>query len=99
MIVFIDYILKYFKNKDEHESHLRMALQDLEEQYIYAKFSKCEFWLRSVAFHGHIFSGNGVEVIQKKTDVVRNWTTPLTPTDIWSFLCLSGYYRRFVDGF
>nr|XP_019068167.1 uncharacterized protein LOC109119709 [Solanum lycopersicum] len=76
-----------------------MAFQVLKEHQLYGKFSKCEFWLRSISFLGHIISGDGVEVDSKKTDAVRNWPTPLTPTDIRSFLGLAGYYRRFLDGF
>ena len=62
VIVFIDDILIYSKNEDEHESHLRLALQILKKHQLYAKFSKCEFWLRSIAFLGHIISSDGVEV-------------------------------------
>ena len=74
--------------------HLRLALQVLYEHQLYSKFSNCGFWLRSISFLGHIISGDGVEVDSKKTDAVRNWPTPLTPTDIRSFLGLGGYYRR-----
>ena len=73
MIVFIDDILLYSKNEDEHESHLRLALQDLNEHQLHSKFNKCEFWLRLVHCLGHIICGDGVEVYQKKTDAVRNW--------------------------
>ena len=74
-------------------------MQVLKDHQLYAKFSKCEFWLRSVTFLGHIVSSKGIEVDPKKTDVVKGWPRPLTPTDIRSFLGLAGYYRRFVEGF
>ena len=99
VIVFTDDILIYSKNEDEHKSHLTLSLQVLKVHQLYAKFSNCEFWLRSVSFLGHIISGDGVEVDLKKTDAVRNWPIPLTPIDIRSFLGLVSYYRRFVDGF
>ena len=99
VIVFIDDILIYSKNENEHESHLRLALKVLKEHQLYTKFSKCEFRLSSVAFLVHIISGDGLDVDPKKMNAVRNWPRPLTPTDIRSFLGLAGYNRRFVDGF
>ena len=77
VIVFIDDILIYSKNEDEHESHLRLALQVLKEHQLYAKFSKYEFLLWSVAFLFHIIYGNVVEVDLKKRNEVKNWPTPL----------------------
>ena len=99
MIVFIDKILIYSKTREEHERHLRMILQVLREHQLYAKLSKCEFWLRSLTFLGHVVSIQGVEVDSKKIEIVMNLLRPLTPTDIQSFLRLSNYYRRFVEGF
>ena len=99
VIVFIDDILIYSKTKEEHEQHLRLTLQVLRQHQLYAKFSKCEFWLRSVTFLGHVVSDQGVEVDPRKTEAVKKWPKPLTPTDIRSFLGLAGYYRRFVEGF
>ena len=66
---------------------------------MYAKFSKCEFWLSQVAFLGHIVSSKGIEVDPKKMDAVKSWPRPLNPSDIIIFLGLFGYYRRFVEGF
>ena len=74
-------------------------MKNLEEHQLFSKYSKLEFWLRSVEFVRRIISSKGVEVDPKKTDAVRNWPRPLTLTDIKSFLGLPGYYRRFVDGF
>ena len=99
IIVFIDDILIYSKTKEENEQHLRLALQILRQHKLYAKFSKCEFCLRSVTFLGHVESDKGVEVDPKKTEAVKNWLKPLTPPDICIFLGLAGYYRRFVEGF
>jgi len=99
IIVFIDDILVYSKSKEEHAEHLRIALQTLKENELYAKFSKCEFWLDSVAFLGHVVSSEGIKVDPQKTEAVKNWPRPTTPTEIRSFLGLAGYYRRFVEGF
>ena len=99
VIVFIDDFLIYSKSEDDHMNHLRIVLQVLKDHQLYSKFSKCEFWLRSVAFLGHIFSSVGIEVDPKKMEAVKSWPRPLSPTDILSFLGLVGYYRRFVEGF
>ena len=79
--------------------YLRVVLQLLKEHQLLVKHSKCEFWLRSVSFLGHIISIKGVEVDPRKIEAVKNWPRPLTPIDIRSFLGLAGYYWRFMDGF
>nr|AAV31171.1 Putative polyprotein, identical [Solanum tuberosum] len=99
VIVFIDDILIYSRNKEDHASHLRIVLQTLKDKELYAKFSKCEFWLKSVAFLGHIVSGDGIKVDTRKIEAVKNCPRSISPTEIRSFLGLVGYYRRFVEGF
>ncbi|WMV46245.1 hypothetical protein MTR67_039630 [Solanum verrucosum] len=99
VMVFIDDILIYLHSEEEHMGHLRVVLQRLREEKLYSKYEKCEFWLREVAFLGHVVSGDGIKVDPKKTDMIRNWPRPLTPSNIRSFLGLAGYYRRFVNGF
>lgn len=99
VIIFIDDILIYSRSLGEHEQHLRVVIQTLLEQKLYAKFSKCEFWLESVAFLGHIISGEGNKVDPKKIEAVQSWPRPTTATEIRSFLGLVGYYRWFVQGF
>ena len=74
-------------------------LQILHDCKLYAKFSKYEFWLKSVAFLGHIVSDEGIKVDTEKIKAVKNWPIPITPTLVRSFLGLAGYYRRFVEGF
>ena len=91
IIKFIDDILIYSKTKEEHEQYLRLTLQVLRQHMLYAKFSKCEFWLRSVTFLGHVVSDKGVEVNPRKTEVNKNWQKPLTPIDICSFFGLTCY--------
>lgn len=99
VIVFIDDILFYSRSEKDHADHLRMVLGILRQQKLYAKFSKCEFWLSSVAFLGYVVGADGVRVDAQKIQAVRNWPISLTPTEVRSFLGLAGYYRRFVEKF
>nr|GEX43120.1 putative reverse transcriptase domain-containing protein [Tanacetum cinerariifolium] len=99
VIVFIDDILVFSKSKEEHEDHLRTVLQTLRHEKLYAKFSKCEFWLSSVAFLGHIVSAEGITMDPAKVEAITKWPRPTSVTEVRSFLGLAGYYRRFVEGF
>ncbi|GKB40044.1 reverse transcriptase domain-containing protein, partial [Tanacetum coccineum] len=83
----------------EHVEHLRLVLELLRKEKLYAKFSKCEFWLREVQFLGHVVNGNGIHVDPSKIEAVKNWKAPRTPTEVRSFLGLTGYYRRFIENF
>ena len=99
VVVFIDDILIYTKSVEEHEQHLRVVLEKLRAHKLYAKFSKCEFWLKKVAFLGHILTTEGVAVDPEKVEAVSNWQQPTNVSEIRSFLRLAGYYRRFIEGF
>ncbi|KAI3814049.1 hypothetical protein L1987_18791 [Smallanthus sonchifolius] len=99
VIVFIDDILIYSKNKEEHEEHLRLILELLKREQLYAKFSKCEFWIREVQFLGHVVNKKGIHVDPSKLEAIKNWAAPTTPTEVRQFLGLAGYYRRFIQGF
>jgi hypothetical protein len=99
VVVFIDDILVYSRNEEEHEWHLRLVLQKLRDHKLYVKLSKCEFWLKQVAFLGHVVSKGGISVDQSKVQDVLSWKTPTSVSDIRSFLGLAGYYRRFIKGF
>ncbi|GKE78579.1 putative reverse transcriptase domain-containing protein, partial [Tanacetum coccineum] len=98
VIVFIDDILVYSKDEEEHGCHLKI-MELLKKEILYAKFSKCDFWLDSVQFIGHVIDRSGVHVDPAKTEAIKNWATPTTPTEVRQFFGLAGYYRRFIEGF
>jgi hypothetical protein len=93
VVVFIDDILIFSKMMEEHEEHLRLVLEKLRSNQVYAKFSKCEFWLIEIAFLGQVISAGGVSVDPGKVNDVFNWMPPITASEIQSFLGLAGYYR------
>ena len=99
VVVFIDAILIYSKTLEEHEEHLRSVLQILKEKKLYAKFSKCEFWLEKVKFLEHVISNKGVLLDPTKVEVVLQWEPQKIVTEIRSFLGFAGYYIRFIEGF
>ena len=99
IIVFIDNILVYSRTVEEHELHLKIVLEKLRENKLYAKFSKCEFWLRKVTFLGHVMPKKGISVDPSKVEAVSQWKQPRNLTKVRNFVGLAGYYRRFVDGF
>ncbi|GJY59515.1 putative reverse transcriptase domain-containing protein [Tanacetum coccineum] len=99
IIVFIDDILIYLKDEKEHEEHLKVILELLKKEKMYAKFSKCEFWILKVQFIGHVIDSRGIHVDPTKIESIKDWASPKTPTEIRQFLGLAGYYRRFIEGF
>ncbi|GJW03305.1 putative reverse transcriptase domain-containing protein [Tanacetum coccineum] len=99
VIVFIDDNLIYSKNKQEHEEHLKLILELLKNKELYAKFSKCEFWIPKVQFLGHVIDSQGIHVDPAKIESTKDWASPKSPTEIRQFLGLAGYYRRFIEGF
>ncbi|GJV20955.1 reverse transcriptase domain-containing protein [Tanacetum coccineum] len=99
VIVFINDILIYSKSEEEHEVHLKAILDLLKKEKLYAKFSKCEFWLKEVQFLGHVVNRDGIQVDPSKVESVKNWKTPESSTEIRSFLGLAGYYQRFIENF
>jgi hypothetical protein len=99
VVVFIDDILVYSKNEDEHTEHLHIVLQRQRDHHLYAKFSKYEFWLREINILGHTISQDGISVDPEKVQEVMDWKPPTTVRQIRSFLGLAGYYRRFILDF
>ena len=99
VVVFIDDILVFSKDREDHDTQLRVVLGTLRKEQLYAKLSKCEFWLREVSFLGYIVSEEGIQVDPKKIEVIIEWKPPRNVTEVRSFLRLAGYYRRFVKGF
>ncbi|GKC78544.1 putative reverse transcriptase domain-containing protein [Tanacetum coccineum] len=87
------------RDKEDHGKHLKIILELLRKERLYAKFFKCDFWLESVQFLGHVIDHNGVHVDLAKIKAIRNWVAPTTPTEVRQFLELAGYYRRFIEGF
>ncbi|KAL0446053.1 UNVERIFIED_CONTAM: putative mitochondrial protein [Sesamum latifolium] len=99
VVVFIDDILVYSATDKMHEEHLRIVLQTLRKKQRYTKFSKCEFWLKSIAFLGHVITKEGISVDPRKVEAIVDWPKPTNVTEIMSFLGLAGCYRKFVEGF
>ncbi|KAI3690668.1 hypothetical protein L2E82_48858 [Cichorium intybus] len=99
VIVFITDILIYSRSKEEHSQHLRQVLETLRTEKLYAKFSKCEFWIQKVDFLGHVVSKEGIHVDPSKIKAIKNWEAPRTPIEIRQFLGLAGYNRRFIQNF
>jgi hypothetical protein len=99
IVVFIDDILVYLRSEEEHEEHLHLVLQKLREHRLYAKLSKCEFWMKQVAFLGHVILKGDISVDPSKVQDVLSWNVPTSVINIRSFLGLAGYYRRFIKGF
>ncbi|GJV45980.1 putative reverse transcriptase domain-containing protein [Tanacetum coccineum] len=85
--------------KKDHEVNLRLVLELLRKEKLYAKFSKCEFWLQEVHFLGYVVNHNGIHVDPSKIEAIKNWKAPITPSKIRSFLGLAGYYRLFIANF
>jgi hypothetical protein len=99
IVVFIDDILVYSRSEEEHEEHLHLTLQKLRENRLYAKLSKCEFWIKQVTFLEHVILKGGIYVDPSKVRDVLSWNAPMSVGDIQSFLRLAGYYQRFIEGF
>jgi hypothetical protein len=98
-LFFLDDILIYSKNEEEHENHLRMVLQVLREHKLYAKLRKCDFYQKKIHYLGHIILEEGIYVDPKKIEAIMNWPTPKNVMDVRYFMGLVSYYKRFMKGF
>ncbi|GJY55623.1 putative reverse transcriptase domain-containing protein [Tanacetum coccineum] len=99
IFIFIDDILIYSRSEEEHVEHLKLIMELLKKEELYAKFSKCDFWLSMVQFLSHMIDSEGIHVDPAKIESIKDWTSPKTLTEICQFLDLTGYYRRFIEGF
>ena len=99
MLVFLDDILIYSKDEEDHAEHLRMVLQVLREHRLYAKLSKCDFYQNKIQYLGHVISEDGISVDPENIEAIVNWPTPKNVTDVRSFMGLASYYKRFIEGF
>src|ERR1041385_4705658 len=99
VVVYLDDILVYAKNDEEHVENLHLILEKLREHKLYAKYSKCEFWLPGVTYLGHVISKDGIAVNPERIQAILDWTPPRTVKQVHSFLGLASYCRRFVENF
>jgi hypothetical protein len=99
VVVFIDDILVYSKKKEEHDEHLRIVLQTLRKQKLYAKFDKCDFYQREIQYLEHVISSEGIVVDPEKIKSIMEWLVPKDVAYIWSFMGINEYYHRFIEGF
>lgn len=99
ILIFIDDILVYSRSIEEHREHLRIVLQTLRENQLFAKFNKCDFFKDPIQYLGHVISFDGIAVDLEKIKTIMNWPVPTNVVDIRSFMGLLSYYRRFIRGF
>ncbi|GKG01090.1 hypothetical protein Tco_0305795, partial [Tanacetum coccineum] len=85
--------------KQEHKEHLKLILELLKKEELYAKFSKCEFWIPKVQFLGHVIDSQGIHLDPAKIESIKDWASPKSPMQIHQLLGPAGYYRRFIEGF
>ncbi|CAM8902531.1 unnamed protein product [Rhodiola kirilowii] len=99
VVVYFDDILIYSKSIDEHIDHIKLVLDVLRREQLYANMEKCSFCTNKVVFLGYVVSGQGIEVDESKVEAIKNWPTPLNMSQVRSFHGLAGFYRRFVKDF
>ena len=99
VVVFIDDILIYSKTEEEHKEHLKIVLQELRDHQLFEKFSKCDFFKDKIQYLGHVVTKEGISVDPEKIRAIEDWQVPKDLTDVRSFMGITRYYRRFIEGF
>jgi len=99
VIIYLDDILIYSINEQEHLTHIKLVLQLLRDNHLYVNKEKCEFSVDQIEFVGHIVTANGIKADANKVIAIKNWPIPQTPTSVRSFLGAAGFYRRFIPNF
>ena len=99
LIVYLDDIVVYRRNLQEHLHHLEIIFQRLRQHKLYAKLEKCQFMQKQIKFLGHLVSAEGVKVNPKKVQAILDWPVPRTVKDVRSFIGISGYYRKFIQNY
>jgi hypothetical protein len=99
VVVFIDNILVYSKTEEEHDEHLQIVLQTLRKHKLYPKFDKCDFYQKEIQYLGHVISSEGIVVDPEKIKAIMEWSVPKDVADIQSFMAITRYYCRFIEGF
>ena len=99
VVVFIDDILIYSKTEEEHKEHLKIVLRELQDHQLFAKFSKCDLFKDKIQYLGHVVTKEGISIDPKKIKVIEDWLAPKYVTSVQSFMGITGYYRRFIEGF
>ena len=99
VVVFIDDILIYSKSEEEHKEHLKIVLQELREHQLHAKFSKCDFFKDKIQYLGHVVTKEGISVDLEKIREIKEWPIPKDANDVRSFMGITRYYQRFIEGF
>ena len=97
--MFINDILIYSKTEEEHKEHLKIVLQELQEHQLFAKFSKCDFFKDKIQYLCHVVTKERISVDPEKIKAIEDWLVPKDVTDVQSFMGITGYYRRFIEGF
>jgi len=99
VLVILDDIFIYSRNEEEHNHHLKLALEVLRQHQLYGKLSKCDFYISHIQYLDHIISAKGILVKPKKVEAIMSWPVPTNVTEVRIFMELNGYYRRFVKDF
>jgi Reverse transcriptase (RNA-dependent DNA polymerase) len=99
ILVYLDDVLIFSRSDEDHKQHVKMVLQRLRDEKLFAKLSKCEFNKSSVSFLGHVVGADGLQMEEKKIEAVVKWPQPANKVEVQSFLGFANYYRRFVKGF